>query len=346
MQQKHWDLRATVERGLSDPISYMNTNVLSPAQWEDAPQDVKDVFLDAARRIGFRFALSSVRVQQQLHLRPHQPSRLILSQTWENRAIAPCYESYALQFTLLDAQDNVAASELTFPHVPTTQWNPGQACELRTLLRVPAGLSPGEYRLAVAMLLPEKSGPPIQLAMAGADSQGRYPICDIPAVEAPVTDGVVLREVFDGNRTTWKAAPGITVEIDHNVAHSADACLRVEGAQERGWNYASGPRDIPVRPGSKYRLSCWVKVEELAPETLTPYLKLGIHDSNDEWLANISTSRYDMRHAGRWQQLTATAETPLAATSGQFALERGTNTTPSRLKVWLDDISLELLEGP
>ena len=58
MVEKGWDLRTTVNAGLSDPISYMNTNILSPQAWEDAPAEVKQLFVEAARKIGYRFILT------------------------------------------------------------------------------------------------------------------------------------------------------------------------------------------------------------------------------------------------------------------------------------------------
>jgi hypothetical protein len=47
MVEKAWDLRETLEVGLSDPIAYLNTNVFSPQGCEEAPDDVKLELLES-----------------------------------------------------------------------------------------------------------------------------------------------------------------------------------------------------------------------------------------------------------------------------------------------------------
>ncbi len=49
MRRQNWDLKTTVDKGLSDPLSYLNTNILGMSQWEKASPDVKQLFLDAAQ---------------------------------------------------------------------------------------------------------------------------------------------------------------------------------------------------------------------------------------------------------------------------------------------------------
>jgi hypothetical protein len=345
MRQKGWDLQATVDQGLDAPISYMNTNILSPARWEDAPNDVKEIFLDAARRIGFRFVLTRLDVQAQLRVRPDRPSRLIVKHRWKNTGIAPCYESYAIEFSLHDAHDNVLARELSFPRVPTTRWTVETPVDLHSVMKIPPGVPAGEYVLKVGMRLPEEKGVAIGLGIAGEDAQGRYRLCDIPAVVAK--DGsMTVVEPFEESPVSWSAARGVQLAIDEQEHHSGNSSLRVAGTQDGGWNYAAARRNIRVFPGSKYRLTCRMKVNHLAPTALPPYLKLGIHDAEGDWLANITTNKYDPQGLGQWQQLTATAETPLNAALGQFAVERGSNSQSTRVQMWLDDVRLELLEGP
>ncbi len=346
MQKKDWDLQTTVDKGLSDPISYMNTNVLGPSQWENAPQDVKTMFLEAARKIGFRFVLTEAHVQQQIRIRKDRPSRLIVTHHWKNTGIARCYESYALKFTLHDQQDKVVAGDLFFPDRPTTQWDPGSDINLQSVITIPAGMAAGDYRLKVAMILPEKRQRPIQLGIAGADLNGRYLLCDVPAVPLRNEHADLIVEGFEKSKHGWSAARGITLTIDSKERHAGASSLRVEGTQTKGWNYAAGRQEIPVFPGSKYRLTCWVKVDQIEPESLPPYAKVGVHDAEGEWVANIVTNRYDMHKIGQWQLLQATAETPLNAARGQFALERGSSEATTRVRIWLDEISLEMVEGP
>ena len=112
------------------------------------------------------------------------------------------------------------------------------------------------------------------------------------------------------------------------------------------WNYIARHLETPVLPGSRYRLSCWLKVDELEPVRMVPYLKLGVTDGDGKWLENFHTSRYDMNEAGTWQRLEATFDTPLETAGGHLALERGGKDVESRIEAWIDDVQLELLEAP
>ncbi len=153
-------------------------------------------------------------------------------------------------------------------------------------------------------------------------------------------------ESFEESPLRWSGSKGITVTLDEAEHHEGAVSLCMDGAQQRGWNYTASPRNVKVMPGSKYRLTCWMKVDQLEPPSLLPYLKLGIHDREGNWVANVGTTKYNVRQIGTWQKLTATAETPLNAAAGQFAVERGGYEQPSRVRIWLDDVQLEMLEGP
>ena len=69
--------------------------------------------------------------------------------------------------------------------------------------------------------------------------------------------------------------------------------------KEGAWNYASHNLAVPVLPGSKYRLSCLLKVDQLEPAAMEPYLKIGLTDGEGRWLENCHTNRYQMGTVGR-----------------------------------------------
>lgn len=346
MQEKNWDLRETVEQGLSDPISYLNTNILSPQDWEQAPAQVKKIFVDAARRIGFRFVLTELRVPTQLNLSDRTAGRLLIEHAWENTGVAPCYESYALEFTLHDRDGNIVARQRHFPTCPTTQWLPGNEVVERTLIRFPAGLSQDDYALKVAMRMPEKADQHILLGLAERDEKDRYPLCQLAGVTAQYQTGIVYQESFESSEHGWTPSRGIQAELDTAVSHDGKSSLHVSGRQTRGWNYVSHRLDSPIPPASKYRLSCWLKVNTLEPDGLPPYLKIGLTDSEGKWLTNCPTSSYDVSNSGAWQRLETTFETSLETAGGHLALERGSNDASTRIDLWLDSIQLELLEAP
>ena len=135
MVEKGWDLRQTLEAGLRDPISYLNTNLFNPQSWEDAPAEVKQLFVEASQRIGYRFVLAKLLAPAELRLDGKTPARLLVEHTWTNTGVAPCYESYALRFTLHDVGGRVVAEQIHFPQRPTTRWLPGEEAVERTMIR-------------------------------------------------------------------------------------------------------------------------------------------------------------------------------------------------------------------
>jgi hypothetical protein len=139
---------------------------------------------------------------------------------------------------------------------------------------------------------------------------------------------------------------GLESGVDSTTFHSGKASLRLTGVQGSGWNYTSHSLRIPVLPVSRYRLSFWIRVNKLEPSRLSPYLKLGLTDVDGKWLANLHTGRYDMRDSGNWQRLEATFETTGDTAGGHLALERGDHDASTRIDLWLDDVTLELLEAP
>jgi len=346
MLEKGWDLRETVEEGLSDPISYLNTNILSPQNWETAPAEVKELFLTAARKIGFRFIMTQLRVPSKLNLSDRIPGRLLIEHAWKNIGVAPCYESYGLEFTLHDSAGKIVATQQHFPAHPTTHWFAGDEVVERTLIRFPAGLPEGDYELKVAMRMPENPAQHILLGLDGRDEADRYLLCRFAGIAAQCPTGLIYSQQFESAVHGWRCDRSIKSELDSKVFHGGRSSLHLSGRQARGWNYVSHTLDAPILPASKYRLSCWLKVNLLEPSRLLPYLKIGLTDSEGKWLTNCATNSYDMSNLGQWQYLEATIETSLETAGGHLALERGSNDTATRIDLWLDDVQLELLEAP
>lgn len=346
MLEKEWDLRETVEQGLSDPISYLNTNILPLQDWDKAPLQVKELFVYAARKIGFRFIMTQLRVPVRLHLSDRTPGRLLIEHIWTNVGIAPCYESYALEFTLHDSEGRVVTTQQHFPARPTSLWLPGEETVERTLIRIPAGLLEGDYTLKVAMRLPERAEHNILLGLAGRDQADRYDLCRITGVTAQRLTGIVYQQQFESTDHRWNCSRSLQSGLDNTTFHDGRSSLHVAGQQARGWNYVSHTLDLPILPASKYRLSCWLKVTALEPDGLPPYLKIGLADRAGKWLMNCPTNAYDMSNSGTWQRLANTLETSLETAGGHLALERGSHDTATCIDLWLDHVQLELLEAP
>ena len=349
MKRKGWGVKETFARGLEDPISYLHINLMSYHDLLTAPAEVKEAVIDAARRIGFRFVLTRLQCNRTLRLdgatHSPAPSRLLLEQTWNNVGVAPCYDSYALRWSLVSAQGQTVAEQLTYPRRPTTLWWPGEEVTLRDVVTLPADLPPGAYHLKVAMVKPEEPGLRIQLGIAGRDSDGRYDLGEIDAERTGPRTGTVYQEGFETGDGGWRATEGMTTRPDPG-AHSGKGCLLVTGTQPgTAWNYASLDLPRPVLPASRYRLSCWMKVDRIEPAR-PPYLKIGLNDIHGQWLANFTTNPYDLSKPGTWQRLTGIAETTPDTASGQLAIEKGSLEEKMTVTLRLDDVRLELLESP
>lgn len=345
MLQKNWDVKTTIEKGLSAPISYLNTNLFGGGGYRKAPVEAQEMLREAARRIGYRFVLTSVKHPPQLRVVAGRGSRLPLEVTWRNDGIAPCYDSFLTRWTLVDDAGKTVAEQEAFPRVPTTQWWPGETQTDALLLRVPAGLKPGQYALRVMMLLPE-TGKTIQLGIEGKQADGSYNLCPLEAVPGQDLQTVAFETGFETEDKPWSAVEGITTTLVAEGAHTGQKALRVSGSTATAWNYASFRVPTPIAAFGKYRFSVWMKVEECSSKTLWPYLKIGVNDTTGKWLTNFGTGKFDPNKLGQWQLLQGTGDLPANAGLIDLALEKGDNTTPVTVKLLVDDVKVELVEAP
>ncbi|HEX2999646.1 MAG TPA: carbohydrate binding domain-containing protein, partial [Armatimonadota bacterium] len=293
MLKKNWDLHTTIEKGLEDPISYLNTNLFGLGELAKAPEVARQEIISAGRRLGFRFELQKLSTLPCIHVDGKLPARLFFEHTWKNTSVAPCYESYSLRFSLLDARGKTVCEMLHFPRVPTTQWWPGESVSMRTLMQIPPEVPVGRYRLAVSMLLPEAPDRPLTLPLEGRDTQGRYPLVELTAEPRTSQQALVYQEGFEGAKNDWQASPGIQVQNDAGSVHAGGKGLHVTGTQKGDWSYAM--IDLPgnILPASRYRLTAWLRVQRLE-NGKPPFLKIGLTDADKKWITNINTSAYDM----------------------------------------------------
>ena len=348
MKQKGWGVRETFAKGLEDPISYLHINLMGYQELRHAPAEVKDAVMDAARRIGYRFVLTQLQCSRTLRIGAGPRGRLLLEDTWKNDGVAPCYDSYALQWSLVNARGENVVVQITYPTTPTTRWWPGEEVSDRSVISLPPGLTVGDYSLKVAMVKPEDPTLHIQLGIASRDAQGRYTLGTLPAVAAAQTGAAadIYAEGFENGAGGWRAAPGMTVRPDTD-SHTGRSALLIQGTQPgTAWNYADVSLREPVLPASRYRISCWMKVDALAPAANAPYLKIGLNDASGQWLTNYATNTYDTGKLGTWQHLEGDAETPYDTAAGILSVEKGTLESHVTATIHVDDVRLELLESP
>lgn len=346
MKHKGWGVKETFAKGLEDPISYLHVNLMSYRELLTAPAEVKDAVMDAARRVGFRFVLTRLRCNKTVGVSDASNGRLLLEQTWRNDGVAPCYESYALRWSLVGADGKVAAQSLVFPAHPTTHWFPNEPVLLRDVVTVPSSVASGVYTLKVAMVQPERPDVRIQLGLSGRDADGAYAVCQVAVERRAHREVVVYSESFEAGDGGWRATDGMSAVVAAD-GHGGGRCLLVRGTQPgTAWNYAVVNLVGPVLPASRYRLTCWMNVQSLSAGADAPYLKIGLTDPHGEWLANVATSPYDTGRMGTWQLLTAYVETTPDTAGGHLAIEKGSLEGRSEVALRLDDVKLELLESP
>ncbi len=337
--------KGAVEKGLEAPISYLNTNCFWMPRLRTAPPAARAILRDAARRIGYRFVLTRATIPKSIRVDGAIPARLPIAHEWRNMGVAPCTESFAIEFTLANARGEVVARAMQFPSTPTTRWAPGKSVEEHVVLDLPATIAPGQYALKVAMVWPEK-GRRILLGIEGRDGDDRYAVASIPCVKVAPRRRVAYAAGFEAGDTLWAPATGMRVERDTTVKHSGNASMRVHGRQQGSWNYVATSIREPLIPAARYRLSCWLRVGALKPGRRPPYVKVGLHKANHDHIENVNTNRYDMGKAGEWQRLSATFDAPPSAVEGRLAVEKGGKALDMEADFWVDDVRLELLAAP
>ncbi|MBT3381319.1 MAG: DUF4832 domain-containing protein [Lentisphaerae bacterium] len=345
--KKGWSAEATIEACLAAPISYLNTGSwLGGGGLRDAPEDAKRWLSLAASRLGYRLRLAELQVPETFSLREGRRSRIPLRQTWVNEGLAPCPESFAVEWSLHRAADGeVVASQLQFPSVPTSNWEPGTAgVEAASLFSLPGETPVGDYQLKVAVVCPE-TGRKIALAMGGKDAAGRYEVCSISGVPATGDGGgdVYVCD-FGSGPDGWTGTAGMTIKAATD-GRSGNA-MRIAGKQESGWNYAAKSLDVPLVLGGRYKLTVWMCVDQINTSRHPPFVKLGVYDVHGNWLDNYGTAKYNLTKVGTWQELVGFADLPAEAVRGNLAVEKGVNAVPIQVDLRLDDVRLELIEAP
>ena len=137
-----------------------------------------------------------------------------------------------------------------------------------------------------------------------------------------------------------------SVTVAHVEAAGATADsggqLRVKGHIEPGWNYAMS-KHLPIEPGGLYRLTAWLCVDRLGPETPPPYLKCEfVADRSKNMAGQVHTEIYDTDRLGTWQELLVEFKAPDNAVAFWLALEKGTS-GPAEIDARLDKITLETI---
>ena len=148
---------------------------------------------------------------------------------------------------------------------------------------------------------------------------------------------------FKSDTAKWQPRSK-TVSVERVVSigpnGKSEACLRIHGRIEDGWNYATS-NTAAMKGGTLYRLSAWVRVEHLGPDSPMPYLKCEFQSADrKQVLGRHNTETYDKAQLGKWQHLRGEFRAPQECGCCWLALEKGTN-KPTEIDACLADVRLD-----
>jgi hypothetical protein len=96
---------------------------------------------------------------------------LAFTSWWENKGDAPAYRKYPLALRLKSDRD----SAILMTNADVRTWMPGDNLYNHAVF-VPQSLPDGDYRLEIALVDAATRQPKIKLAIAGAGTDGWYPM--------------------------------------------------------------------------------------------------------------------------------------------------------------------------
>ena len=147
------------------------------------------------RRLGYRLVISELKHSKQVK----PGDNLVLTMKWHNVGSAPCYKPYRLAYRLTNNQGDkhVAVSKITVDtwlpgeielftdefFTEPADLPPGKLVDVADSIRLPDGLSPGNYTLAIAVVGEEDSQPVVQLGIKGRSDDGWYPMSTVIIAE-------------------------------------------------------------------------------------------------------------------------------------------------------------------
>jgi hypothetical protein len=156
---------------------------------------------------------------------------------------------------------------------------------------------------------------------------------------------------FEEGAVGWVTRTGFTVNPSPEAAHSGRLGALVTGTGKAQneylvTRYACGPpwEIMALQPGKQYRLSAWVKVNEITPGTPPVNLRCAIRDGAVTRTA-FQTSAYDPAKMGTWQRLSGEFTAPDYTQSAYVAVNMNTRETVT-INLCVDDVNITAIESP
>jgi len=292
---------------------------------------------DAARRVGYRFAIEESRL----------PKASVLWNGWlagqikiDNRGVAPAYGSAAYLAVELVQQGKVVNQTTLHPDPPLSELMPGAVAAQDLLMKVDAGGWGGSPPCEVRVRIVDPIHGVIELGNDGLSADGWLSLGNVEiygpgdTYPSPPPPG----RLFDLATSTVSPAAGVVME-------KSQAGITLKGTSQTEWNYGWGPGSIRISPHTVYAMSVRVRARPSSIADSALYFKFGVDRKDGSWGGNIDTAKYDFARANEWQTLTAIYRPRPGDTSFNVAIETG-RTAPSSIDADLGEWTVTAVPVP
>jgi hypothetical protein len=153
------DVRYIFEQALKWHISSFNGKSTA------IPEIYKPQVEEFLKKMGYRFVLRKFTYPRAVRVN----EKLSFSSWWENKGVAPCYQSFRLAIRLKNKKDGMTF--LTSADI--REWMPGDNL-YNDAVFIPADAKAGEYDVQLSLVDPATGKPKVLLAIEGKDREGWY----------------------------------------------------------------------------------------------------------------------------------------------------------------------------
>ncbi len=169
--KRGWDIDYILGKALEWHATEVNNgNQAIPEQWYAQVQEFE-------KRLGYRYVINEVSYPASVK----KGTPLACDMTWQNKGVAPVYNSYNLAMQLVSKKDTSKRYILAVDQ-DLKKWMPGTTA-FKSSIALPETVEAGDYELQVGIVSPSTSKPAIQLAVAGKTGEGWYPLGEIAVTD-------------------------------------------------------------------------------------------------------------------------------------------------------------------
>lgn len=148
-----------------------------------------------------------------------------------------------------------------------------------------------------------------------------------------------FRAVFEKDAMGWSGTSGVRCAWTADAGREGPGAIHVTGRNEGQWSLAAGAA-FRLAPGTRVRLSGWMRVDRYDPAGKPPFLKCELSRVAGGHIRNELTSRYDLGKPGTWQRLEGVFTVPDEPVVCWLAMEKG-GTHAATADLYLDDVAIE-----